>query len=164
MRQNASDFDVLVSQGPNSGSQLQIGFSPTQQAYVDFGGGDLLQASAALSFEAQWAHWVFTWDYASRARAIWRNAELLASAVAAATYRASGPVEVGRRLSNADRYFLGRIDEVAFYRGTALGSSLVRSHYLEGQAGPTAPLVHSGGQFAAVSVHYRPRFQFLKGL
>jgi len=166
MRQNASDYGVMISQGPNTavGSSLEIGFGPTQFAYFKFADTDELSASVADTVESIFSHYVFTWDYATRTKSIWRNSELLASGVAVSTYRASGPIEIGRRLTGADRFFLGRMDEIAFYRGTAIGSAVVRSHYLEGQAAPTAPLVHSGPQFAAVSAHYRPRFQFIKGL
>lgn len=158
----ASIQHALLSQGANSGGNLlEIGYGPTQQIYFAFNGDDL--AGGSIVAEARFANLWFTYDFATRTRAIWRNGELLASGVAVSTYKASGPIDIGRSIING-RYANARLDELNFHIGSAVGSSIVRARYQEWLGGATGPVVHSGQQFAAVSVSYRPRFQFLKGL
>lgn len=171
-RTNSGAVDTVLQQGavPGSGSGLSIHFNSSGLLRFGFGAAaDDTHTPDSYENETEPALWTFTWDYATRGRAIWRDTQLLASGVAPGTYVGSGLIFVGIRsdLANA---FDGLIDELAFFRGTAIGSDVVAQVYAYGNptsaaaSAPAPPLVHNAPAFASVSVAYRPRFAFMKGL
>ena len=102
-----------------------------------------------------------TWEYATRRRNIFVNGRLGASSVHTSTYQGTGPFQFGARHDFVS-FLHGGLDEIAFYVGTAFGEDVAKEHY-EAWAGAPRPM-HTAPAFAAVSVSYTPRFQFLKGI
>lgn len=158
-----------------AGNLLYIKAQPTVNGLMIFGldgdgGSGDVQVASAFPGDTDHHHFAFTWTYSTRTMAVWRDAALLASGVVVSTYKASGPIAVGANLdAGPERNLRGLVDELAFYHGTALGSGIIASHYaaaslLQIPSGLEHQLVRTAPYFAAASLQYRPRFQFLKGL
>jgi hypothetical protein len=165
----ASDIANLtaLSHGfQSTGIGFRLSFTPGAFQWSFWDGQDL---NAADAFPGPWTHWMCSWDYNTRGRAIYRNGSLIASLAAVTTYQGSGPLRIADRIGVTNKFYAGYLDEIVIHVGTALGQAVAASHALATTAttggGTTisAVAVHRPMQ-AAVSVQCRPRFQFMRGL
>lgn len=151
----------IVHQGDLSNSQsLWLYVSNSGQMVFSFFADDLVTPGDLVGRDSEYHHWQFAWDYAARGGRIFRDGLLAASAVFTSTYQASGPLNIARETAGT-YYSAVSLDELGVYVGSAFAEDIARERYRAGQGGP---LQHSGPAHASVSVSYRPRFQFVKGL
>jgi hypothetical protein len=114
-------------------------------------------------------HVVAQWFAPSQAMALYVNGSLVASKVAAGSYRASGNasgIGILGYIGSAVGGFAGIVDDIAVYPSVLTASQIAR-HYQAGASGilttATDNILYQP-MSAAATLRYRPRFQFLKGL
>ncbi|MEZ4717634.1 MAG: LamG-like jellyroll fold domain-containing protein [Caldilineaceae bacterium] len=120
----ANQPGILISQGTRQTNQgLHFGFRDTPVFTCAFYGDDLNTADASL-IDAEWHHWVCTYDAASKTRTLYRDGIQVAQDQASANYQGLGETYIGSAFGE-NWYFNGQLDEVATWRVALTAADVV---------------------------------------
>jgi hypothetical protein len=103
--------DIIFAQGTNLDyAGLHVGFLTSNLFHFGFYNDDF--ATVATYTDTDWHHWAVTYDFASGARAIYRDGVLVASNSATHAYSGTGSLRLGGQPWDPAVQFHGTLDEV----------------------------------------------------
>ena len=107
---NTRDFILGLGTRGLGNLYLHIGWKGNSMVFA-FYGNDL--ATSPVYGDADWHHWAFTYDAATKARRIYRNGILVASDVASGDFRGTGDLRIGTTVFGNPLH--GRIDDLRIW-------------------------------------------------
>lgn len=146
-----SGFPVLLMLGaPGSKTQAQLVVNPSNQAYVDVGGGNT--AGFGTVSPGAWYHVAATWDGATLQHYV--NGVAGSSITPGALNLSAASAGIAANVSALTNFCNGSIDEVAIYT-TALSAARIQLHYAIGLSRfAAAPNDTSTGNAESVIQHF----------
>ena len=115
---------AILSQGIHNTNQgLHFAVRDSSAFTCAFYGDDLNTSDATL-IDAEWHHWVCTYDAVSKTRTLYRDGIQVAQDQASANYQGLGETYIGSALGT-DWFFNGEIDEVATWREALTADDVV---------------------------------------